>query len=753
MGPLAALLLLGACFAVPRAHAGPPGDATSDGVVSVADAVAALRAATGLSGSCTLEQCDVDGSGALTVSDGVAIARNVAGLPGTPTAAARGALPTAIDVHFLLAATAALQGYHLEVTYPPAKGGFAGSADAVECTSSGDGIFIPNDRDDGTLALIQASAVPLAFPHTITCRFALQGAAVLEPADLGVTVVEVVENGAPGDPADLTVGVVVGDLPPRVCEDGHVALTTAPGGVLDAGWTGLGHGAPLPIGAAHRIPLSCAPEDPTCALDGTALAGAFAGPPLALSTGGVAVCVVNRFADAPTGTVACETGCATAQLTLDARVFLVQEASRPCPPCVGDVVANDGLKDGTCLDGATPGAACDAQGVHPLFDATGPDHGTPSVDCLPTGASVGELALTLDPLTTGAVALGTDEDCLVGGFPPGSCHCPGQILPNGCVDGICNTSGVCEHGPIDGVCDRQPFRHCRSEAGTADCDDVFPGAGTCVDVPRPCFSGPTIERTGVCGADEATMVAAFCLTPTRSAAVNVTWGLPGPAALSLPIRYGPPPAPTATVPATPGPTRTPGPASTSTPAPPPRPLGCSAGPLFPCAGFGAWTELVTLTERAAATKSLTWRWRGGATLAADDLGRPDVDTGYAVCAYASPVPGPTPDPPLLFEATIPAGSQCRDESCWRPTRGGGWIYRDAAGGNDGLTRLVLRPGVDRKAEILVRGHGRNLPLPALPLAASPIVQPQATNGSCWTSSFGLEDVRRNDATRFRAVSD
>ncbi len=55
------------------------GDANDDDTVSVTDGVQALRAAAGLTSTCS-EGCDVDGSGGLSVTDGVNILRVVAGL-------------------------------------------------------------------------------------------------------------------------------------------------------------------------------------------------------------------------------------------------------------------------------------------------------------------------------------------------------------------------------------------------------------------------------------------------------------------------------------------------------------------------------------------------------------------------------------------------------------------------------------------------------------------------------------------------
>ena len=56
------------------------GDANGNGTVTVTDGVQTLRAAAGLSSTCTAARCDVDGSGAISVTDGVIVLRKAAGL-------------------------------------------------------------------------------------------------------------------------------------------------------------------------------------------------------------------------------------------------------------------------------------------------------------------------------------------------------------------------------------------------------------------------------------------------------------------------------------------------------------------------------------------------------------------------------------------------------------------------------------------------------------------------------------------------
>lgn len=314
-----------------------------------------------------------------------------------------------------------------------------------------------------------------------------------------------------------------------------VTITSLPGSDLDTGWTGIAHNSVATHDNTVTTNLNCTGN--SCNVDGSNLVNQPFGSPLPLSAGGVSTCVLNSFREAVTGTYDCGTGCSESSAKLLSKVFLVQDASQPCPPCIGDATPNDGVKGGTCSGGKTPGAACDVGGISDLFDAACPECGHTSNDCLPTGSSVGELNIDLNPLTTGTISVNANVNCLSGAFPAGSCYCPQQVQPNSCLSstgvGTCPDSGVCAEGPIDGVCDKQTFRQCRSGTGTADCEDVFPGSGNCIDQPRPCFGG-NISRTGTCGTQQGVLVSFFCIPQTRAAAINTTAGLPGPGAVSLP---------------------------------------------------------------------------------------------------------------------------------------------------------------------------------------------------------------------------
>jgi hypothetical protein len=295
------------------------------------------------------------------------------------------------------------------------------------------------------------------------------------------------------------------------------------GASVDLGWTGISHGQPWPAEQDFGFGIDCAPGQKVCAVTGGE-PGAIFGAPVALSSGGIPVCVVSRLRAPLAGNMNTDNGCGQIQLRLTSSVFMGAEVGRPCPVCQDDRAAHDGHKDGHCEGGKHPGAPCDAESASAIFGAS-------SNDCPPVGTSVGELNIDLMPLTTGNVRSEADMNCRK--TRPGladKCYCVDQPQPNACDSGTCGQDGTCQGGPDDGTCSKAPYRGCR---GDADCD-VFPGSGTCEVHPRRCF-GDAILASGACSLTRPTYVALFCAPATRAPAVNSTAGLPGPARLLLPL--------------------------------------------------------------------------------------------------------------------------------------------------------------------------------------------------------------------------
>lgn len=126
---------------------------------------------------------------------------------GAPAPTATPAGTAQQTVTFDLTVTEPVEGYRIEVSYPTAKGGFTGSGATVGCTFNGNGSFIPNDQDNGTLIFVNGNALALTFPQTITCTF--DATSTLVASDLTATVTETTQNG--GQAGDTTVlAVAVG---------------------------------------------------------------------------------------------------------------------------------------------------------------------------------------------------------------------------------------------------------------------------------------------------------------------------------------------------------------------------------------------------------------------------------------------------------------------------------------------------------------------------------------------------------------
>ncbi len=124
-----------------------------------------------------------------------------------PTATATPTGTTQQTVTFDLTVTSPVEGYRIQVTYPTAKGGFTGSGAAVGCTFNGNGSFVPNDQDNGTLVFVNGNALALTFPQTITCTF--DATTPLADGDVTATVTETTQNGGQNGSTDA-LAVAVG---------------------------------------------------------------------------------------------------------------------------------------------------------------------------------------------------------------------------------------------------------------------------------------------------------------------------------------------------------------------------------------------------------------------------------------------------------------------------------------------------------------------------------------------------------------
>ena len=140
---------------------------------------------------------------------------------------------------------------------------------------------------------------------------------------------------------------------------GSLTLSTLPGADLDTGWTGSSHN--FSIQTCAQIPgdlggcnptlgdnectffanvgsfcsgnpaISCT-DNTACVGSGSCVITAY-GAPLPLSSGGVPVCILNRFAGDVTGSYDLVSGAAEITVPLNSIVTLATDSNVPCPTC------------------------------------------------------------------------------------------------------------------------------------------------------------------------------------------------------------------------------------------------------------------------------------------------------------------------------------------------------------------------------------------------------------------------------------
>ena len=376
---------------------------------------------------------------------------------------------------------------------------------------------------------------------------------------------------------------------------------------LELGWTGLAHIADLPDNYLITVDVTCPNSGPpcgVCSIDGISALGdqyqSFTrcaddfttecdepfgpdvddcggdvctyvlGPPLPLSAGNNPTCSINRLSEDVTGDI--EPSLGTGQnisIHLSSVVYLGTSLTVPCPVCQGDVTPFDGVKEGTCIEGANPGADCDVMGYSATF-ANAADNLGLSLDCPPEqldNISGSGLNIPLE-LTTSSSSLPfanacdapiADEDCACGvcsgdqTLPcvddaacadalAGTCTSIGSGVsrnPNQCSDSICTDLGgeigTCDAGPTDTFCNGTLDA---SGEGYLQCDDNDDCAviaslcggdcGTCTATrERACFLNP-IEATGTPSTENPILISTFCLPPTANVSINEVTGSPGP---------------------------------------------------------------------------------------------------------------------------------------------------------------------------------------------------------------------------------
>ena len=111
------------------------------------------------------------------------------------------------------------------------------------------------------------------------------------------------------------------------------------------------------------------------------------------------------------------------------------------------------------------------------------------------------------------------------------------------------------------------------------------------------------------------------------------------------------------------------------------------------------------------------------------------------------------DGSLVSRARIPAGEICAGKYCWKPNSKG-FKYGDKEATPDGITQLQLKEGLEPgKAQIMVKGKGLALDMPALDPVASPVqVQLRNLAGTCWESIHSAP-FKKQDGNQLNDASD
>ncbi len=157
-------------------------DADDSGAVTVTDGVQTLRAAAGLSSTCTPARCDLDGGGTVSVTDGVNVLRAAAGL--AVTLACPGGAPacTTATATVTLAVPEPIGAATLTLAYPASAVTLPGSGDAaaervtILTSTSLLNAGSPNDRDD-EVTFVLATFEGLDDGALLSVRFDCLGAA------------------------------------------------------------------------------------------------------------------------------------------------------------------------------------------------------------------------------------------------------------------------------------------------------------------------------------------------------------------------------------------------------------------------------------------------------------------------------------------------------------------------------------------------------------------------------------------------
>jgi hypothetical protein len=145
------------------------------------------------------------------------------------------------------------------------------------------------------------------------------------------------------------------------------------------------------------------------------------------------------------------------------------------------------------------------------------------------------------------------------------------------------------------------------------------------------------------------------------------------------------------------------------------------------------------------TNKAQFKWVKGELTNTTDFGDPVNTDEIGLCVFA---------PGKVLQMIAPAGGTCGTKPCWKARGINGFSYSDRSNANDGISKILLKAGLDSKAKAQIKGKGSMLPSLPLPLTLPATVQLQSThNDECWEATFSTAGEIANDGTQFKGKGD
>ncbi|MDG2303992.1 MAG: FG-GAP repeat protein [Candidatus Binatia bacterium] len=190
------------------------------------------------------------------------------------------------------------------------------------------------------------------------------------------------------------------------------------------------------------------------------------------------------------------------------------------------------------------------------------------------------------------------------------------------------------------------------------------------------------------------------------------------------------------------------------------PAGCAEEPRDDCEGPWAKVSLL-VNEKKAGKEKIIAKLIGGPEILGMDWGDPITTGGgaYGICLYADGERLLPLEAPLVAELVVDrAGEECGTRACWKPAGGFGFLYKDKAAEEDGVSGAKFLGGPAGKSKILLKaGNNASKGIESLPtgiagrlVGAQEVtvqIQRHATR-TCYSAD--LTDVKTATPTLFKA---